>query len=637
MTRNTQPQATRTADNPPAEHAAVWLLCCAAVLAPIFLGASGIWSRLALETAIVVAACLWAMSGKRSVWATLLPVLVCGTTLLQLLPLPDRLLVDLAPVSAGAWKLATGGAAHAWGRISVNPRGTLCGVQRLFLACAVVAMVTETARRKSYRNRLIASLAMSGALILVLGFAFGRDHGSRVLGVVDLIGPFPTAFNPIVRPVQSAGFGKSEWKIVGTQRYQVDHANVSGGIGPYVYSNHFAGAVVLTLPIICAWWLFATRGRLHDVFRWGAAILGLAGGIWFTGIVADSRAGVAALVFAWIIFGSLAAERPWLRRLFTAAGICCSVALIGLMVAGLVLLLAPTAEVFRLLPKTWHPGITAALNDPRVIAAQIAMRMFFASPLLGTGIDSYQDVFARFHSSEYTLFFAHNDYAQLLAETGASGVVTIALMTYVLGTRLLTFYFQARGEYRVLNAGPWAALAGIAVHSAFDWNLHLPANAFLACVVGGLSASSVPPSVPASIRGLAQRLPEVLPRTLFIVAAVASLLFLARDAVSDYAQHRIREQLFAPRFEGETDIRRHGGAAIDNAMAFADVVARWDPGNSRLAMLIGQASLHRGFLADSPEGQGRWLNASAKWFLIAKWACPLGRGFPQQVDTPGKH
>lgn len=636
MTPPAQPQIAPSAAKPLAENAAVWILCCTAVLAPIFLGASGIWSRLALETAIVVAACLWAMSGKRTVWATLLPVLVCATTLFQLLPLPDQILVDLAPVSSGAWKVATGGATNTWGRISVNPTATLAGIQRLFLACTVVAVVTETARRKSYRNRLLASLATSGMIILVLGGIFGRDHGNRVLGLVDLIGPFPSSFNPIVRPVQSAGFGRSEWATIGTQRYQVDFANVGGGIGPYIYSNHFAGAVILTLPIMCGWWLLAARGRLHDVFRWGVAILGLAGGIWFTGIVADSRAGVAALVFAWIIFAALAAERLWLRRATAALAIVSTTAVVALMLAGLAFLLVPASDVLRSLPETWQPNVTAALNDPRVIAAQIALRMFFASPLLGTGIDSYQDVFARFHDSEYTLFFAHNDYAQLLAETGAAGVATIALMAYVLGKRLLTFYFQAKGEYRVLNAGPWAALAGIAVHSAFDWNLHLPANAFLACVVGGLCASSVPPAVPGWIRGMAERIPEIASRAVFIVAAGTCLAFLTRDALSEHAHKGIREQLYLPRERsGDASLIR-SDESLDQAMAFAAEMARWDPANSRLAIALGQASLHRASGTASAEDRGRWIDASAKWFLIANWACPLGRGFPQPVDTKGK-
>ena len=622
-----------SSDKTAAETAAVLLLCGSAVLAPVFLGASGIWSRLALETTIILAACLWAASGKRTVWATLIPLAVCGTALLQLLPLPDQILVNLAPVSAGAWKVATEGTGNAWGRISINPGATLCGIRRLFVACAAIAMVTEVARRKSSRNRLLAALATSGAIVMLLALVFGPTNGRRVLGIVDLVGPFPTAFTPIVRPVESAGFGKVDWAIVGTQRYLVEFANAGAGIGPYIYSNHFAGAVVLTFPILLGWWLMVSRGRLHEAWRWAAIAVGLAIAGWLVGVVADSRAGGISLVVAGATYVALAAEHNWLRRVTTALAILSTTAMIGLIVAGLVVLLSPAEDVMRALPKAWQPGMTAALNDPRVIAAQIALRMFFASPLLGTGIDSYPDVFARFYQSNYTLFYAHNDYAQLLAETGAAGAAALAIVVYVLGSRFLRFFFNAKGEYRTLNAGPWAALAGIAAHSAFDWNLHLPANAFIACVVGGLCASSVPPELPLWARRLAERIPELLPRIGFVAAAVVCLAFLVRDAVSDHAQRMVRQQLFTPNSNVSEAAAIGSQAGLERAMTFAEGVARWDRRNSRLELLLGQACLKQASVADTPDTQARWLDAAAKWFLLARLACPLGRGFPQPVDS----
>ncbi len=602
------------------------------VLAPLFLGASGIWSRLALETVIIVAACLWAASGKRTVWATLIPLVVCGTALLQLLPLPDRILVNLAPVSAGAWKVATEGTGNAWGSISINPGATLCGIRRLFVACAVLAVVTDVARRKSLRNRLLAALATSGAIILLLALVFGPMHGRRVLGIVDLIGPFPTAFTPIVRPVESAGYGQVAWMTAGPQRFSVEFANVGAGLGPYIYFNHFAGAVVLTLPIILGWWLMATRGRLHDWMRWGGLAIALAIAAWLVGVVADSRAGIVALAMTGVTFVTLSAEKPWLRRAAVGLAITFTAAMIGLLVAGTIILLSPADDAVRSIPTAWQPTMAAALNDPRVISAQIALRMFFASPLLGTGIDSYSDAFARFHTSDYTLFFAHNDYAQLLAETGAAGAAALSVAAYVLGARLLRFFLHARGEYRVLNAGPWAALAGIAAHSAFDWNLHLPANACIACVVGALCASSVPAEPSAWIRRFGEGIPERLVRLCFVVAALSCLAFLVRDAISDHAQRMVRQQLFAPPSAAGNESQGISEAGLAKAMAFAENAARWDRRNARLAMLLGQACLQRAALSDSPETQGRWRDAAAKWFLLARWACPLGRGFPQPVE-----
>jgi O-antigen ligase len=492
--------------------------------------------------------------------------------------------------------------------------------------------VTEIARRKSSRNRLLAALAASGAIVMLLALVFGPTNGRRVLGLVDLIGPFPTAFTPVVRPVQSAGFGNVEWATVGEQRYPVEFANVGAGIGPYIYCNHFAGAVVLTFPILLGWGLMATRGRLHEAWRWAAMAAGLAIAGWLVGSVADSRAGIVALVVAGVTLVALAAEHNWLRRVTTALAIISTTAMIGLIVAGLVVLLSPTEDVLRSLPKAWQPGMTAALNDPRVIAAQIALRMFFASPLLGTGIDSYPDVFARFYKSDYTLFYAHNDYAQLLAETGAAGAAALAIVAYVLSSRFLLFYSKAKAEYRVLNAGPWAGLAGIAAHSAFDWNLHLPANAIIACVVGGLCASSVPPEPPLWARRLAERIPELVPRIGFVAAAVVCLAFLVRDAVSDHAQRVVRQQLFTPPGDVTEAVAIGRQDGLERAIAFAESVARWDRRNSRLELLLGQACLKQASLADTPDARARWLDAAAKWFLLARWACPLGRGFPQPVD-----
>lgn len=623
-------------DRPAEEAAALWLMCGALVLAPVYLGASGIWSRLALEIVILFAACLWAASGKRTVWATLVPLLVCGTALLQLLPLPDSILVNLAPVSAGAWKVAAEGQSTAWARISINPGATLCGIRRLFVACAVLAMATAFARRKSSRNRLLAALATSGAIILLLALVFGPTHGRRILGLFDLISPFPTAFTPIVRPVESAGFGQVEWMNVGSQRYQVEFANVGVGIGPYIYCNHFAGAVVLTLPIILGWWLTATRGHLHEWTRWGGLAVALAIAAWLVGVVANSRAGIVALVMTGMTFMTLAAEKHWLRRASMGLAIGFTAVVVGLLVAGLFILTAPAHDIVRLIPQAWQPGMTAALNDPRVIAAQIALRMFFASPLLGIGIDSYSDAFARFHKPDYTLFFAHNDYAQLLAETGVAGATALGIVAYMLGSRLLRFFLHAKGEYRVLNAGPWAALAGIAIHSAFDWNLHLPANALIACVVGGLCASSVPAEPPDWARRLSATIPERLVRLCFVVTGLVCLTFLMRDAISDHAQRMLRQQLFAPTRVAGNQATVVSEAGLTKAMAFAENVARWDRGNARLAMLLGQACLQQAALSDSTAAQGRYRDAAAKWFLLARWACPLAQGFPQPVKkAPG--
>jgi O-antigen ligase len=621
---------------PAAEVGAVWLLCAAAVVAPVLLGASGIWTRLALEATITVAVILWAASGPRSIWATAIPLLVYGLALFQLIPLPDSILVNVAPVSAGAWKVANEGNANAWGQIAVSPGDTLCGIRRLFLAVATVAVVTQVGRSQLYRRRLMASLAASGAIIAALGMVFSGNQGGTMLGIVDLTGPGNDRFNPVIMPVESAGFGRTDWVTVADRRYQRDAANVGGGVGPYIYSNHFAGAVVLTFPVILAWWLAWSHGRLHGLIRWAVALAGMGLMLWMVWALADSRAGVGAAVAASIVLVALTVESRGMRAAAVAVVTAGAAVFVLFLAAGVAMLLGPTDAIVKSLPIGWQAGLTAALNDPRVLAAGIAFRMFLASPILGTGLDSYQLVFARFQRADHTLFYAHNDYAQLLAEAGSAGAVALLIVTLIMLGRLMRFFRDAKGGYRVLNAGPWAALAGLAAHSAFDWNLHLPANAYLACVVGGLCGSSVPQVVGARLQAAAARIPEAVPRFGLIVVGVLCLAMLSRDAISQQAQRNLQKAIVMvqPAATGET--ARHAGDTVGGAVAFAEKAGRWDRRNSRLALLLGQANLHLATAARSPYEQGLFLDAAAKWFFIARRACAMGRGFPEPIPQKAR-
>jgi O-antigen ligase len=120
------------------------------------------------------------------------------------------------------------------------------------------------------------------------------------------------------------------------------------------------------------------------------------------------------------------------------------------------------------------------------------LRMFAHRPVLGWGLGTFPTVYPSYRSFYTNLFVneAHNDYAQLLVETGLLG---FGLMLWFL-VRLYRSGWPTsrRWEFKWDGAVSLAALlgcTGLLLHSLVDFNLQIPANAALFYVLCGLAAS----------------------------------------------------------------------------------------------------------------------------------------------------
>jgi O-antigen ligase len=112
----------------------------------------------------------------------------------------------------------------------------------------------------------------------------------------------------------------------------------------------------------------------------------------------------------------------------------------------------------------------------------------------GVGIGAFEVAYPEYQTfkSDLVIDYAHNDYAQLLAE---GGVVGFAMA----GTAILLFVFSARrhlrsraaGQSEWLQLGATVAIFGVLIHSFTDFNLHIPANA--AWMAFALGISTLPP------------------------------------------------------------------------------------------------------------------------------------------------
>ena len=628
-------RAPRPGLPPPPERSvtsdlAVALLCAAAVWAPLALGATGEWPRLGLEATVALAVILWAAAGGGSASAMTLPIVLLGGILAQLLPLPDRLLTAIAPISAGAWKIALAGGAGGWGRISIDPAATAMAARRLFLGAALIAAVADLARCRSYRIWLTTAISTSALLIISVGLLFPVGRDQRImLGFVDLKGPIEWWRTPLALPVQSGGWAYVENVCAGGECYQSDLRLVGAAYGSYICCNKFAGAVCLTLPVALAAFLFWTRQRLPAVVRYALTLAVFGGALWIVGVTIDSRAGFASLMAGALVLFALSFENRWLRM---AAGIVTACYAVFLLTFA-VILIGQFQSVAGLFSGPLHTKVVALLADGRAVAASVAMRMFRASPVLGTGLATYEHLWLKMVPGIHTWYYAHNDYAQFMAETGLAGMAVVLAWATWVGRRCVRFINTASFPDRLLDAGPWAALAAIAVHSVFDWNLHVPANSFLACVICGLAVASGSP-VASRAAGDGRNAMRRIAATAFAGVCIVSIALLARDAWTTATERRVREALVADRLAANDPKLPSASPELLDAVTSAGDALRWAPRDPQLHVLLAQTYVHLAARAANhdaavPKSAAEYLELAQLQSRAAITACPLVRGIPE--------
>lgn len=249
--------------------------------------------------------------------------------------------------------------------------------------------------------------------------------------------------------------------------------------GPYVNHNHYAGMMEMMAPFVI---VLAASDRLRGAQRVMAAFAALLAAASI--FLSRSRGGMVAFVL----------EAAFLAALLlpgrSAKGARQAMALAGVALLALLLWLGGGA----LFERAGSIGDVAG-SQVRLNVARDSLRMFATHPVLGFGLGTFPVVYPEYRSfwSETFMNQAHNDYAQWLVETGMVGAALALWYLALLFRRGL----ERAGE-RPLHS--WSALAtlaalagivGLLVHSLFDFNLHIPANAALFFFLGGVAVAPV--------------------------------------------------------------------------------------------------------------------------------------------------
>ena len=271
--------------------------------------------------------------------------------------------------------------------------------------------------------------------------------------------------------------------------------------GTFINRNHFAGFIEMVWPLALGY-AMALTGRVHSLKtalaserlnRQALMALGIVV-LLLSLLFSRSRAGILSGFIGIFTFSIItrsnnkekSSRSRWLfGSIFVLLGIYCVVIGIG-----------PILDRFLAIGNHnsrmdfWCDSIPILIDHP-----------------FGIGMRNFETVFPVYNTSfisDKTVTFAHNDFLQLLVETGWLGFVSlVGCYSYFLLKSMV--YLKAIDSHHdplryYLAVGAYSGLISITFHSFFDFNLQIPANcAYFVALLAILHACAWPSRVSIEI------------------------------------------------------------------------------------------------------------------------------------------
>lgn len=479
-----------------------YLFLAILIFTPLAFGTVENWSLLVLESVTAAAFILLAVSQliTRKKYLQIpgfLPLmLLSGLILLQLVPLPAPLVKLLAPATFEIYRpLLDAGGEYTYIPLSLNPKATLLAFCTLTSYGLFYILTVQHLSNGARLKRTTIAVTILGSLIAVEAI------------LQKLISPDAIYW---LRPAP-------------------DNASP---VGPWVYSNHFAGFMEMIFPLVIALFLFYRpqvnytenfKDRIITLFTMPGANRSLlyataAVLIAVSILLSLSRGGIVTLCFAFLFFTVFTSRTSRDSRTQWAIMITVSVILIFTWLGW-----QPVIEEFGAL---WNAdGLNTSGRLPVYLDTLDIIRTF---PVFGTGAGTFIHVFPAFRSvyGDSVFDHAHNDYLEIIADNGVVGFLlgswfVLAVFLHAVG-RLL----QRRERYSILMAG--ASLTGILAllfHSLVDFQLYNGANGLYFFFLCGLAVSGT--NTRLRFRSHPTLLPAAAFRLSFLFPCILAVILLA--------------------------------------------------------------------------------------------------------------
>lgn len=384
----------------------------------------------------------------------------------QIIPLPDRVLALISPSAFQTYKTFANDATDAWWTISICPDVTTQELFKLLSYAAVFFVVISHYRTKEQVSGLARTIIYMGCFLAVFAVFQKITWNGRLFW-----------FYPL-REGLTSSMG-SIW-------------------GPYINHNHFAGYMEMAIPLAIGFLLYEIS-RMGNLFHIplsrriarfldsgdivAMALLSLAVVTMSAALFMSlSRGGIIGFTVSMFFFLLITRTRRSLRK---KTGI---IALLGIVIFFVVVM----ASWDRMEDRFKEIGEEQKIKRPEVWADTVNIVKDF--PISGTGLGTFGGIYPRYQTRNSRLLFkhAHNDYIEILTDTGIIGFIIIIGMASLFFYSVIKAWRRRHNNFvKCMAAGGLTSCVAIAVHSFTDFNLRIPANAMLLTVIAGITYATV--------------------------------------------------------------------------------------------------------------------------------------------------
>lgn len=341
-----------------------------------------------------------------------------------------------------------------------------------------------------YPYGTLGALVLGSAYITVFGLVvsvFRTDQAVHQMALALILIGFGIALFSIFQ--KYGGNGKIFWLWEPRQGGSI--------FGPFVNRNHFAGYMEMLIPLAIGYTVSVFVGvpskgetawrRFVNVITSEQAnkivlLLFITLVMSVSLVLSLSRAGIVSFFVALILIGTTLLIGRATKRWIMLPGALIGALLVSLTWFGLGPLIDRYQSLFHLSEDPSMMGRVQVWED--------TTRLVSDHPLTGAGLGSFGAAYPAYKTSEEQLFYehAHNDYIQLLAETGWIGFGTaMGILGIFIGFMIMGGFRRKNPSARAMLMGIMAGIVALLIHGMNDFNFHIPSNAVLFAVLLGLA------------------------------------------------------------------------------------------------------------------------------------------------------